>query len=140
MEKQCMLVRAGTAAEGTTGLTYASGISAGTAGTRALCLELATLPPGARGRAHLHAGHESAAYILEGQLELWFGERLEHKLVAGAGEFVYIPDDVPHVAANPSSTDQAVAVLARTDPGEQESAVPLPALDSLPHLDAFNSR
>jgi len=94
MEKQCMLVRAGTAAEGTTGLTYASGISAGTAGTRSLCLELATLPPGARGRAHFHPGHESAAYILE----------------------------------------------ARTDPEEQESAVPLPALDSLPHLDAFDSR
>jgi uncharacterized RmlC-like cupin family protein len=117
-----------------TGVRYAAGISAATTRTRSLCLELAALPPGARGRAHLHADHESAAYVLEGEIELWFGDQLEEKLVARLGDFLYIPGGVPHLPANASATEPAVAVLARTDPSEPESAVALPALDGLPHV------
>jgi uncharacterized RmlC-like cupin family protein len=127
-------VRAGEGAEGTTGLTYAAGVSSATAGARGLCLELATLPPGARARAHLHAGHESAAYVLEGEIVMWFGDALEERLVAGAGDFVYIPAGVPHLPANASETEPAVAVLARTDASAQESTVAVPELDTLPHL------
>lgn len=65
---------------------------------------------------------------------LWFGERLEAKLVARSGDFLYIPAGVPHLPANASVTEPAVAVLARTDASEQESVVALPALDTLPHL------
>ena len=134
MNERCVLVRPGEGAEGPTGLTYASGVSASSTGARGLCLELATLPPKARGRAHLHAEHESAAYVLQGELVLLFGDRLEEKLVARAGEFLYIPGGVPHLAANASATEPALAVLARTDANEQESVIPLPALDALPHL------
>lgn len=134
MNGRCVLVRPGEEVEGTTGVTYAAGVSASTSGARGLCLELATLPPGARGRAHLHAEHESAAYVLQGELVLWFGEQLEEKLVARAGDFLYIPGGVAHLPANASATEPAVAVLARTDANEQESAIPLPALDALPHL------
>jgi uncharacterized RmlC-like cupin family protein len=86
---------------------------------------------------HLHAGHESAAYVIEGELALWFGERLEEKLSARAGDFLYIPPGLPHLPANASATEPAVAVLARTDANEQESALALPALDSLPHLETI---
>jgi len=135
MRDRCVLVRPGDAVEGTTGVTYARGVSASTAGAHGICLELATLPPGARGRAHLHEEHESAAYVLQGELLLWHGSRLEERLVAREGDFVYIPGGVPHLPANASATEPAVAILARTDAHEQESAVPLPALDALPHLD-----
>lgn len=134
MSEHCVLVRPGEGAEGKTGVTYAAGVSASTTGARGICLEIATLPPGARGRAHLHAEHESAAYVLQGEFVLWFGERLEEKLVARAGDFIYIPGGVPHLPANASATEPAVAVLARTDANEQESAIALPALDALPHL------
>jgi uncharacterized RmlC-like cupin family protein len=134
MSERCVLVRPGEEAEGTTGVTYAAGVSASTTGARGICLELATLAPGARGRAHLHAEHESAAYVLQGELVLWFGDQLEEKLVARPGDFLYIPGGVPHLPANASPTEPAVAVLARTDANEQESAIALPALDELPHL------
>ena len=134
MNERCVLVRPGEGAEGTTGVTYASGDSASSTGAHGLCLELATLPPGARGRAHFRAEHESGAYVLEGELLLWFGERLEERLVARAGDFLFIPGGVPHLPANASATKPAVAVLARTDASEQESAIALPALDALPHL------
>lgn len=134
MSRPCALVRPGAAAPGSTGLNYATGISAATAGAGALCLQLASLPPGARSRAHLHAEHESAAYVLEGEMVLWFGERLEEHLHARAGDFLYIPSETPHVVANPSNDAPAVAVLARTDPREQESVTELPELDALAQI------
>jgi len=35
---------------------------------------------------------------------------------------------VPHLPGNPSTTEPCVAVIARTDPNEQESVVLLPDL------------
>lgn len=132
--KRCVLVAAGVAHEGRTGVTYAAGVSSASAGARGLCLQLASLPPGARSRAHRHDEHESAACVIDGQMELWFGDRLEHSIVARVGDFVYIPEGVPHLVRNPSATDTAVAVLARTDPNAQEDVTEMPALDALPHL------
>jgi uncharacterized RmlC-like cupin family protein len=134
MSRQCVLVQPGEAVEGRTGVTYAAGISAGTAGARGLCLQLASLPPGARARAHRHDEHESAAYVIDGEMVMWFGEQLEHKLVARPGDFIYIPNGVPHLVLNASDREPAVAVLARTDPNEQEDVTELPDLDSLEHL------
>jgi len=134
MNGGCVLVRPSEAVEGVSGVSYAEGVSAATTGSRGLCLELATLPPGAVGHAHLHADHESAAYVLDGVFVLWFGDQLEESVLAQRGDFLYIPAGMPHLPANGSSTEPAVAVLARTDPSEQESAVPLPELDQLRHL------
>lgn len=136
MTEQCVLIRTGEAAEGKTGVTYAPGVSAATAGARALCLQLASLPPAARSRAHLHAEHESAVYVIQGGLVLWFGDRLEERVAAGSGDFVYIPSGVPHLVVNASGSQPAVTVLARSDPNEQESVTELPELDALPHLRA----
>jgi uncharacterized RmlC-like cupin family protein len=130
----CVLVRAGDAAQGHTGVMYAAGISAASAGARALCLQLAGLPPGARSRAHRHDDHESAAYVISGEMVLWFGDRLEHKVAAGPGDFIYIPAATPHLVLNPSPDEPAVAVLARTDPDAQEEITALPHLDDLEHL------
>ena len=140
MTKQCVLVQAGKAAEGRTGVTYAAGISAASAGANGLCLQLASLPPGARARAHRHDEHESAAYVIDGEMVMWFGERLEQQLVARPGDFVYIPSGVPHLVMNASDAEPAVAVLARTDPNEQEDVTELPQLEALPHLRAETLR
>ena len=43
---------------------------------------------------------------------MWWGEGLTHHDVLWAGDFVYIPADVPHLPGNPSATEQAVAVVA----------------------------
>jgi uncharacterized RmlC-like cupin family protein len=134
MSKQCVLVHAGEAAEGRTGLSYAAGVSASTTGAQGLCLQLASLPPGARARAHQHDDHESAAFVIDGQMIMWFGDQLEQKLTAEPGDFIYIPSGVPHLVLNGSETDPAVAVLARTDANEQEDVTQLPELDALPHL------
>jgi uncharacterized RmlC-like cupin family protein len=128
---ECRIVRAGSAYEGKQGITYTGGISAETSGARGLCLHSLVLPPRARGQAHLHEHHESAIYVISGQTEMWWGERLAHHELIEAGDFVYIPAGVPHLPANRSDTDLLTAVVARTDPNEQESVVLLPDLDAL---------
>jgi uncharacterized RmlC-like cupin family protein len=116
------------------GLRQFEGISAESVGSQALCAHLLAIPPGGRAKAHRHAGHETAIYLLEGQAVVWFGEQLESRVDVGPGDFLYIPPDVPHVPANASDTEWARGVVARTDPNEQASVELLPHLDDLPHL------
>ena len=127
----CAVVRGGEAFAGKQGMTYFAGVSAETVGSRQLCMHLLTIPPGGRAQAHLHEGHESVVYVLSGEGEMWYGEGLGEHLLAGAGDFVFIPAGVPHAPGNRSRTEPLTAVVARSDPKEQESVVLLPAL-SLP--------
>jgi uncharacterized RmlC-like cupin family protein len=124
-------MRQGDAATGKQGLSYGVGISAESAGAQGIHMQLVTIPPGARARAHKHTGHETAIYALSGESCVWHGERLEHHSVVRQGEFFYIPADVPHLPYNPSTTEPVIAVIARTDPNEQESVVLLPELESI---------
>jgi uncharacterized RmlC-like cupin family protein len=64
---------------------------------------------------------------------MWFGDGLGEKIVAGPGDFVYIPAGIAHASANYGDAP-VTAVVARTDPNAQESVVLLPELDALPHL------
>ena len=66
---------------------------------------------------------------------MWYGERLEQHLIARAGEFLYIPANMPHLPYNLSASESCVAVIARTDPNDQESVVLLPELDGGSTLD-----
>jgi uncharacterized RmlC-like cupin family protein len=90
------------------------------------------IPPGGRTKAHLHESHESAVYVLSGAVRVYHGDGLAAEPLTGnAGEFVFIPAGVPHVAVNASETREAVAILSRTDPNEQGSVVLLPELEGL---------
>jgi uncharacterized RmlC-like cupin family protein len=134
----CTVIRAGGSYHGAQGLDYGAGVSAESAGAQALCMVRLTLPPGARANAHMHESHETAIYVISGQSAFFWGPRLEHRSEAGPGEFVHIPAGVPHLPFN--DTDEPVeAVIARTDPNEQESVVPLPELDELPHVRALGA-
>jgi uncharacterized RmlC-like cupin family protein len=124
------VVRAGPSFRGKQGHLYAPALSATSVGTKAIHMQTLTIPPGEIGRAHMHEGHETAIFIVSGESAVWYGERLEHHATAAAGEFVYIPANVPHMPYNPSATTDCVAVVARTDPNEQESVVLLPDLEA----------
>ncbi|MGY1807769.1 cupin domain-containing protein [Blastococcus sp. SYSU D00669] len=107
---------------GKQGMQYFAGISAESCGARGLCMHLLELPAGGEAKAHLHEGHESAIYVLEGSAAMRHGPGLERVDTFAAGDFVYIPAGVPHQPFNP--TDRPVrALIARTDPNEQESVV-----------------
>ena len=126
----CRLFRAGETYAGKQGFTYAAGISAESAGARGICMVLLTIQPGDRARAHLHEDHETAIYVISGESVMWYGERLEKHMTVAAGDMLYIPAGMPHLPAN-VSTQPCLAVIARTDPNEQESVVLLPDLETL---------
>jgi uncharacterized RmlC-like cupin family protein len=127
----CRLVQAGESYIGKQGLQYNVAISAESVGATGIHMQLVTIPPGGRARAHKHANHETAIYALSGTSGVWHGEQLEHHTLVQPGAFFYIPADMPHLPYNPSLTDPVVAVISRTDPNEQESVVLLPDLDHL---------
>lgn len=99
------------------------GISAATAGAKGLCMHLVIIPPGGKAVPHLHKGYETAIYILKGRAETRYGEGLRQSEINEAGDFIFIPADVPHQPVNLSQTEEVIAVVARNDPNEQESVV-----------------
>ena len=119
---ECRLIQGGEAFRGKQGLDYFSGVWAESTGSKAICMHLLEMPPGASAKPHYHEAHETVIFVLEGAAEMRHGPKLEHVMRTAAGDFVYIPAGVPHQPYNPS--DQVVrAVIARTDPNEQESVI-----------------
>ena len=114
------------------GSIYAPGVSKETVGSQAVFLGQVTLGPGERTRAHIHEGHESAFYMMSGEnVELWTGERLQHCERVQAGDYLFIPANVPHVAVNRSARLPAVFIGVRNEPTAQESVVMRSELDAL---------
>ncbi len=111
------------------GSLYTPGISAETVGAQSLFFGIVTIPAGERTKAHVHEFHESAFYVLSGEnIELWSGDELQHRELARAGDYLYIPANVPHVAVN-RGTKTAVFVGARSEATAQESVIMRPELD-----------
>lgn len=104
-------------------LPYFVGISAATAGTKGISLNLVIIPPGSTAEPHFHKDYETAIYLLKGRVETRFGEGLKKSVINEEGDFLFIPPGVPHQPFNLSDTETAQAIVARNDPNEQENVV-----------------
>jgi uncharacterized RmlC-like cupin family protein len=107
------------------------GISGKTAGATEISLLKVIIPPGGSAEAHIHTGYESAIYLIQGRVETRYGEGLKKSVVNEAGDFIFIPADVPHKPVNLSDTEPAIAIVARNDADEQEHVLPYPLDDAL---------
>ncbi len=96
------------------------GISAASTGSQALSMNLVIIPPGGAAEPHLHAGSESAIYILKGRVETRYGPGLRKSIVSQEGDFLFIPPYVSHQPINLSAVEPVFAIVARNDPNEQE--------------------
>ena len=105
-------------------LPYFVGISAATVGATGLSMHMVVIPPGARSEPHAHLEYETGIYVLEGKVLTRWGNRLENETISAAGDFLFIPPNVPHEAINLSETDPARAIVCRNDPAEQDRVVP----------------
>jgi len=127
---RALVVRGSPGYRAEQGSDYEPGISSETVGAKALWLGIATIPPGHRTKAHVHAYHETAFYMLSGhQLELWTGDQLQYRDIVRPGDYLYIPANVLHVAVNRTS-QPAVFIGARNEPTAQESVVLRPEMDA----------
>ena len=118
----CRLIRGGASFHGKQGLDYFSGVSAETTGANGICMHLLEMPPGVTAKTHYHEAPETAIFMIEGTVEMRHGPNLDQIMRAEAGDFVYIPPGEPHQPYNPTEK-LALAIIARTDPNEQESVI-----------------
>ena len=128
--KKASVVRAGAKYTSEQGSDYEPGVSTETVGSQVLFLGAVTLPAGARTRAHVHEQHETALYLLSGELEIWTGDRLQHREEVRPGDYIYIPANVLHVAVN-RGEKPAVCIGTRNEPTAQESVVLYPEMDAI---------
>jgi uncharacterized RmlC-like cupin family protein len=103
------------------GLPIFQGISGKNAGAKGISMNKVIIPPGGSAKAHMHKGYETVIYLLKGRVKTLYGEGLKKEVINEAGDFIYIPADLPHKPINLSATEAAEAIVARTDPDEQES-------------------
>ena len=126
----CKVVPSGDAYVGRQGFTYLGGLTGASAGSRGISMTIVTLPDGARAKTHLHREIETAVYVIEGEAEMHFGDDLRELVRARAGEYIYIPADMPHLVVNRSGAP-CRALVAHTAADDQAGIVLLPELDGL---------
>ncbi|MFZ0389003.1 MAG: cupin domain-containing protein, partial [Calditrichia bacterium] len=119
-DEEIVVVRPQESVETLQKLPYYIGISQTNAGSRHLSLNLVVIPAGSAAEAHLHNGYETAVYILKGKVKTRYGEGLKKEMINQAGDFLFIPPNVPHQPVNLSDSEAAHAIVARNDPNEQE--------------------
>lgn len=122
------VVKPGQTYRGKQGITYGAGASKETVGAQAICMNVMPMPPGARAKVHYHDGIETIAYLLDGECAVYYGERLEHRVVMQAGEQAFCPADVPHAPSNESG-QPCTWLVVHSSGSDQDGIVLLPELD-----------
>lgn len=120
-EAEIIVIRPTATTDTKQGLPVFVGISGKNAGTKHISMNKVIIPAGKSAKAHIHKGYESVIYIIKGRVKTLYGEGLQKSVINEAGDFLYIPADLPHKPINLSDTEAAEAIVARTDPNEQES-------------------
>jgi uncharacterized RmlC-like cupin family protein len=95
-------------------------ISGPMVGAAELWLGYVELLPGLVSAVHHHGEAESGIYLVSGRARFVGGEALDEVHDAEAGDFIWVPPFAVHVEINPSDTETARAVVARS---KQENVV-----------------
>ena len=103
----------------TPGMARVAGVSPSTCGAAGVWMGEVTTEPRFRSGAHHHGDVESAIYVLRGKMRMRWGERLEQRLDAEPGDFVFVPAQTVHQETS-ISDEQLVIILAR---GSDENVV-----------------
>ena len=116
-----LVVRPEAGIMGKQSLPFFLGVSAASTGATGISMNLVVIPPKGRAEPHSHRGYESAIYMMKGELDVRHGPGLAHSTTVRAGDFIFLPADLPHQPVNLSPDEPALAIVARNDPNEQEN-------------------
>jgi len=97
----------------TRGMERRAGIDGSTAGTNRIWMGHVTCLPNEMGPPHHHGEAETAAYIVSGQMRVYFGEGFKEYVDASPGDYLYVPAHVPHIEGNVNN-EPAELILSRT--------------------------
>ena len=96
----------------TRGMIRQPGIDSNTAGAKKVWLGKVTCVPNTLGPPHHHGEAETAAYVISGQIRVYFGEDFKEYVDAGPGDFIFVPANTPHIEGNVTD-EPAEAILSR---------------------------
>src|SRR5262245_18361507 len=82
------------------GIHYKLGMSSKNVGSKALSMNVATIPPSGVAYALIHDGFELMLYILEGHGRHEYGPGCRKVIENQAGDFIFIEPGVPHEVSN----------------------------------------
>ena len=99
-------------------------VSQATAGATNIYMGIFRVPAGSRGRPHYHDNCESALYMIDGAIEIRYGDKLEESLVVEPGDMLYVPPRETHTVRNRSDSEPAEYVVARDSPTEDSVEMP----------------
>lgn len=97
------------------GMTRVEAISGKSVGSRDLWMGETHVHPDTASANHHHGESETAIYVVSGSpVFVFLEDGAERRLETRPGDYVYVPPFVPHREENPSDSDEAVVVIART--------------------------
>jgi uncharacterized RmlC-like cupin family protein len=97
------------------GMRRFEAISGKRVGSRELWMGETHVGPNTASANHHHGESETAIYVVSGHpVFVFLEDGSERRLQTQPGDYVYVPPFVPHREENPSNTDEAVVVIART--------------------------
>ncbi len=128
--ERVQVVKPGQTYEGKQGFVYGSGASAETVGSEKICMNVLPMPSGAKAKVHYHDQIETIAFLLEGRCTVYYGDRMEHRVLLDAGDQIFIPADVPHAPSNESGAP-CTWIVAHSSASDQDGIVLLPELDRI---------
>ena len=94
-------------------MTRFAAISGDTVGSQQLWLGRVIAPSGMASAVHHHGDSESAIYVVRGRVTFFTGEGLRERIVAGPGDFLFVPPNSLHVEAN-FGDEEAELIVARS--------------------------
>jgi uncharacterized RmlC-like cupin family protein len=100
----------------TAGMRRWEAISGAACGSQVLWMGETRLAPAARSANHHHGPSETGIYVIAGRpvFVVLDGAGGEKRLETSPGDYVFVPPFVPHREENPSPSEEAVVVIART--------------------------
>jgi len=110
----------------TTNMAREAGVSPETTGATTIWSGFVTTPGGANSGPHHHGDCETAIYVVSGRARFRYGQKLEHAVEVGSGDFLFVPPNEIHQEENLSETEPCELIVSRGCSGIMTVNVPDP--------------
>ena len=90
-----------------------AGVAPETTGSTNIWSGWVTTPAGLKSSVHHHGDCETAIYVIKGRALFRFGEKLEHEVEVGPGDFLFVPPYEIHQEENLSDTEPCELIVSR---------------------------
>ena len=101
----------------TPGMFRQAAINHARVGAQKIWAGTVSVQPNAKTGVHHHGESESAIYVVRGRVTFFTGEGLRERIVAEAGDFLFVPPNSLHVEANFGDEDAELIVARSTQEG-----------------------